>query len=183
MVEAEEILIGVLACNYGNDGKTLGSHSMIRLDQPLADYAGAKACVTFVFSAGTLTSNPRLCDLQAEYVRAHGFKAVVPNLDASLIWGSKAELQFLRLQQVLHPAAHVEVASEDYQMARLKKLARKVGLVDPSFISASSASDPPSRRTLRHEWLGRIEALVPDWVMAFPKFLRRLGLRAGVIKY
>lgn len=178
-----DIVIGVLACDYSNDGKTLGLHSKIRLDTPIAQFADVKKSVTFVFGAGTLSAYPRLCDLQAKYVRARGFKAIVPNAGGDLIWGSTAELQFLRLQQVLHPAAHFVVASEDYQIARLEKLAHKVGLVNPSFISASSASYPSSFRSHVHEWLGGIEASVPDWVMVFPKYLRRLALRAKIVKY
>ena len=100
------------------------------------------------------------------------------------MWGSQAELQYLRLQQQLQPDAAVVVVSEDYHVPRLVKLAtRKVGLVAATFLKAPSHATKPSRRAIVHEWLGLAEASVPDWVMVLPKLLRKVGLRARIIGY
>jgi hypothetical protein len=180
-----KVLVAVLACDYGNTNHENGPHVLTRLDKALEEFAGRTDDVLFIFSAGRLApENSRLCDLQAEYVRARGFRAQVPPEDGALIWGSKAELHFLRLQQQLYPAAQVVVVSEDYHVDRMELLARrKIGLVNATFIKASSVETPPSFRAVLHEKLGLVEPYVPNWVMAGPKLVRRVTLRHRLINY
>ena len=46
-----DVLVAVLACDYGTTRHELGPHSLNRLDHALAEFKGREAVVTFVFSA------------------------------------------------------------------------------------------------------------------------------------
>jgi len=179
-----KILVAVLACDYGNSKHENGPHALTRLDKALEQFKGQADKVLFIFSAGRLAlADSRLCDLQAEYVKYHGFSAKVSPEDEKLIWGSKAELHFLMSQRQLYPHARVVIVTEDYHVNRMELLAKRIGLMNVTFIKAPSDKTPPSLRAVLHEKLGVIELFVPDWVMAIPKWLRRVALRYCLIRY
>ena len=181
-------MICVLAGDYAQGSKqALGPHSLARLEGACEKYKGLGKEIMFVFSAGRLTpEDARLCDLQADYVRAQGFTDWVPRGEAhALVWGSKAELRFFRKRLGEKLGLRGEVWTENFHRGRSKLLGRhKANLWDNvKFIGVDNTGTPPTRRAKWHERLGMLEAFVPDWVFALPKQIRQAFLRWNIITY
>jgi len=183
-----DVICLVLACDYGLTKHELGPQSHLRLDGAMTRFRKDDK-VLFVFAAGRLNpQDSRLCDLQKAYVEAKGFKAIVPESDHLNIWGTLAELRYLKLKleelRKEYPKAKAEVYTADYHRNRSRVLGRyKVGLHGVNFIAVDSWQHPPSRRARLHEVVGYIEVYLPDGVIQDLKAFRRFVLRKGIVRY